>query len=81
MDGEWRGPIGTLRDAARARRMLWAFCLWCGHAGHLDPWKTALAAKRDMSFDELARRLTCNRCKARGKSLVVASLHQMPQRD
>jgi hypothetical protein len=67
------GPIGSLRGAVRARRLLWLFCRRCGHAERRDPRALAYRVARDLTFGELAPRLTCRRCKTPGKAAVLLS--------
>jgi len=47
------GPVKSLLEAVRAERLLWFFCLWCGHAGRIDPRELAGTLGRNMTFDEL----------------------------
>jgi len=69
------GPILGLRDAVRARRLLWFFCRWCGHAERRDPRDLAWKLGRDLAFDEIASKLRCRRCRSRGRAAVFASEH------
>jgi hypothetical protein len=64
------GPVRSLRDAVRARRLLWLFCRCCGHAERVDPRDLAYKLGRNLSFDEMAPLLRCRRCTTRGKALV-----------
>ncbi|MPY70901.1 MAG: hypothetical protein GEU92_12520 [Alphaproteobacteria bacterium] len=54
--------IETLSDACRARRLLWAFCLACGHAHRVDPRKVMLLAG-ELTLRDLQKRLKCERCR------------------
>lgn len=74
------GPIESLRGAVQARRLLWFFCRWCGHAERYDPRSVAYRTARDLTFGELARRLKCRRCGTQGKALVFVSEHGFPER-
>lgn len=71
------GPITTVREALQAERMLWAFCLLCGHATHMSPWAMAQRAGRDMTLREIAKLCRCTRCNARD-GVVFPSRRSMP---
>jgi hypothetical protein len=75
------GPIANLRDAVRARRSLWLFCRWCGHAERRDPRDLAFNVAANLTFDDLAARLRCRRCNARGRAAVLVSEHRFPDRN
>ncbi|HEX6840947.1 MAG TPA: hypothetical protein VF113_05445 [Stellaceae bacterium] len=77
---EHAGPIGSLRDAVRARRLLWFFCRWCGHAERRDPRDLAWRLGRDLTFDQMASKLRCRRCRRLGKAAVFASEHGFLER-
>ena len=74
------GPIADLRAAVRARRLLWLFCRWCGHAERRDPRDLAYKVA-NLTLDDLAARLRCRRCKSRGRSAVFVSEHRFPDRN
>lgn len=66
---EWSGPIETLADACRARRLLWVFCLRCGHAKKIDPRKVILLVG-ELTVRDLQKRLRCERCKQKHAHVV-----------
>ncbi len=70
---DWHGPISDLHDAVMAQRMLFAFCLACGHASRFDPRSMAHRFGK-MRLDVLARRFRCSRCKSRAAHIVPALL-------
>lgn len=74
------GTIDSLREAVRARRLLWFFCRWCGHAERYDPRDLAYRTARNLTFAELSSRLKCRRCATRGKAVVFVSEHRIPER-
>jgi hypothetical protein len=74
------GPINDLRDAVRARRLLWLFCRWCGHAERCDPRDLAYKTP-NVTFAELAAKLKCRRCQTRGRAAVFVSEHAFPDRN
>ena len=65
----WVGAIETLSDSCRAQRMLWAFCLNCGHGERFDP-RNLMALVGDASLAQLQSRLKCRRCTHRRARLV-----------
>jgi hypothetical protein len=65
----WIGPIESLSDACRAQRMLWAFCLYCGHGQRFDP-RNLMALNGEVTLVELQRKLKCRRCKYRRAHIV-----------
>jgi hypothetical protein len=69
------GPVKSILDAVRVEKLLWFFCLWCGHSGRFDPRELAHVTGRNMTFVELKPRLRCKRCGQRGKAEVFASEH------
>jgi hypothetical protein len=79
MGRDWVGPINSLRDAYRARVLLWFFCLSCGHNGRFSPYELAKLAKRDMTFDEIKPHLRCTRCKKLGNAEIFPSDQMMPE--
>lgn len=54
-------PIERLSDAVRALRMIWFFCLNCGHGARLDP-RNLMALAGDARLCDLRERLKCQRC-------------------
>jgi hypothetical protein len=74
------GPVKSLLDAVRAEKLLWFFCLWCGHSGRFDPRELARTTGRNMTFPELKPRLKCKRCGQRGEAEVFVAKHGWPGR-
>lgn len=70
---QWPGPITNLRQAVASERLIWAFCLFCGHAHRFDPrdlaWKYDAAELR-----AIERKFRCGRCKNR-YAILVPSPH------
>ena len=66
----YRGPIVSLRDAVTARRMLWLFCLACGHAHRTDPREVAFRLGA-VTFGEMSPRLRCLRCGQKGRASIL----------
>ncbi len=81
MAREHVGPIRDLQDAVKARRLLWLFCRWCGHADRLDPRDLAYKLGRNLTFEEVATRTRCRRCTSRGRAAVLLSEHGFPDRN
>ena len=67
------GPVVDLRGAVLARRLLWFFCRWCGHAERRDPRDLAFKVATNLSFEALAPRLRCRRCNTRGRAIIVVA--------
>jgi hypothetical protein len=65
----WIGPIESLSDACRAHRLLWAFCLNCGHGERFDP-RNLMALAGELSLRTLQARLRCRRCNHRRAHVV-----------
>jgi hypothetical protein len=78
MGRDWKGVIETLSDACRARRLLWAFCLACGHGHRLDPRKIMLMTG-ELTMRDLQKRLRCQRCRQR-RGHVVPNDEEWPGR-
>jgi hypothetical protein len=71
-------PIGTilyLVDAVEARRMLWVFCLGCGHADRLHPYKLARKGGGLQTLADVARKCRCSRCGSRDALVVPSRMH------
>jgi hypothetical protein len=79
MGRQWIGAIETLTDACRAQRMLWAFCLNCGHGERFDP-RNLMALVGDASLRKLQQKLKCRRCTHR-RAHVIPSDRPWPGRD
>jgi hypothetical protein len=69
----WIGPIESLSDACRAQRMLWAFCLNCGHGERFDP-RNLMALKGELSLKRLQEKLKCRRCTHRRAHIVPSDI-------
>ena len=65
----WIGPIESLADACRAQRLLWAFCLNCGHGQRFDP-RNLMALMGEVSLKRLQQKLKCRRCRQRRAYIV-----------
>jgi hypothetical protein len=75
----WIGAIETLADACRAQRLLWAFCLNCGHGERFDP-RNLIALIGEQNFKDLQHRFKCQRC-SQLRSHIVPSDQPWPGRD
>jgi hypothetical protein len=53
----------TLADLAREGRLLWCYCLQCGHEREVDPLSLGLDPAE--GIPTVGRRLTCSRCGSR----------------
>lgn len=61
----------TLVEAMRDDFMLWAFCVWCGHARLFEAKVIRAEVKEPLNIlDELERRLVCKSCKTEGVKLI-----------
>jgi hypothetical protein len=56
------GEILNLSDAIEARRDLWAFCQWCGHARRMESKRLVLLAGY-APLSAVAGRMKCDRCR------------------
>jgi hypothetical protein len=74
------GPVQSILDAVRAEKLLWFFCLNCGHAGRFDPRELVHFTKGNMTFPQLKPHLKCTRCKQLGEAEVFVSKYGWPQR-
>jgi Zn ribbon nucleic-acid-binding protein len=66
------GPIKFLVDAIEARRMLWVFCIGCGHAQRLHPWRLSKKGGGLQTLDDVAKKCRCKKC-GRQDTLVMPS--------
>jgi len=66
---EWYGPIGSLADAFKAKRHLWALCLGCGHTALFDPRDLIIKAGY-LDLEKTRAKLRCARCGKRRPVLV-----------
>jgi hypothetical protein len=53
----------SLGDLARERRLLWCYCLKCGHEREVEPLSLGLDPAE--AVPTVGRRLKCSRCGAR----------------
>lgn len=72
---EHTGPVKTLRDAAKADRLLWVFCTKCGRRCLTHPYTLAKLAGRDFDLQELEPHLKCKHCNLTGFAIVIVSPH------
>ncbi len=61
----------TLRDASRARKLIWIFCLGCGHAARMDPYQLAMLLGHDIAIGAPVQRFRCQRCGRRQAATVL----------
>jgi hypothetical protein len=68
------GPdeIKFLVDAVEARRMLWVFCIGCGHAERLHPWHLSKRGGGLQTLEDVAKKCRCKKC-GRQDALVIPS--------
>lgn len=67
----WNGPIEKLSHCLAADRRVWVFCLHCGNAHRAHPFDLAKKAGADVTLEELRPRMRCDRCKQRGRAILV----------
>lgn len=72
--------ITTLRHAVVAEKLIWVFCRWCGNARRLDPQDLVHRLGRDMAFDDLGRRMRCDRCTRKGVAAIMPAIHSRASR-
>jgi hypothetical protein len=60
----------TLLDVARDHAALMVTCRRCKHRGVLYPHHLAVDLGRDFPVDQIARRLRCTECRAKGAATV-----------
>ncbi len=75
----WVGAIEKLSDACRAQRLLWVFCLNCGHGERFDP-RNLLALSGEQSLKTLQAKFKCRRCTHR-RAHIVPNDRPWPGRD
>jgi hypothetical protein len=74
------GEIKFLVDAMEARRLLWIFCLRCGHSTREHPYKIARGKIGGLAkLEEAAKHCKCRRCSSRA-AMIVPSLESYESR-
>jgi len=66
-------PIVYLVDALEARRMLWLFCMACGHSHRTHPHTLARRGGGLQTLEQAAGKCRCRRCGSRD-AMVFPSL-------
>jgi len=66
------GQITYLVDAIETQRMLWVFCLICGHSQRVHPWALSRRGGGLQTLDEVAKKCRCRNC-GKQDALVIPS--------
>lgn len=66
------GKFETLIDFIEAQRLVWVFCLRCGHSTREHPYKLAQGGRDGglAKLDDAAKRCRCRRCNSKAAMLI-----------
>ena len=71
--------IKYLGDAQASQRMLWVFCVSCGHATQCHPWVLIQKGSLTQTLEEAEKRCRCRRCGAKDAKLMLSRTTVMPR--
>jgi len=69
------GTIIYLVDAIESRRMLWVFCIGCGHAQRVHPWHLSKKGGGLQTLADAAKKCRCKKCGRRDAFITPSREH------